>query len=218
VTASATYPALADIVFRDLAVDGETFRACSETLSITERRRANRYRFPADRRRFIVGRGLLRSELAGRIGAAPHGVPIVEGLMGKPMLADAPQPWFSASRCGDLAAFAFAPSPVGIDLVRVSDAGFLPAMAREICSPREVAALDRLAPGGRASILPVLWARKEALLKATGEGLVRLPDWVEVGDGRDSAEARVTQRGRVWSITDVPAPVGHIAAVAQACD
>ena len=216
--APASCPAVADIVFRDLAVDAEAFSACSEMLTITERRRAGRYRFPAERRRFIVGRALLRAELAGRIGVAPHALPIVEGPMGKPMLADPPQPGFSASRSGDLAAFAFAPSPVGIDLVRVSDASFLPAMAREICTPREVAALDRLAHADRASILPILWARKEALLKATGEGLVRMPDWVEVWDGSDSVEARVTHRGRVWSITDVSAPDGHIAAVAQACD
>lgn len=217
-SAPTGFPAVADIVFRDLAVDAEAYESCSEMLTVPERRRADRYPFPADRRRFIVGRGLLRAELARRIGVSPQAVPIVEGPVGKPMLADRSQPWFSASRSGELAAFAFSPSPVGIDLVRVRDAEFLPGVAREICSPRELAALDLLAPSHRASALAILWARKEALLKATGEGLVRMPDWVDVWDGSGSIEIRVTHRGRTWSIADVPAPPGYIVAVARACD
>jgi 4'-phosphopantetheinyl transferase len=218
VSAATTERTVGDIVFRDLAVEPASCQGCSEMLTVIERQRAERYRFPADRRRFIVGRAFLRAELARRIGVAPQAVPIVESPSGKPMLADPQQPRFSVSRSGELAAFAFSPKPVGIDLVSVRDADFLPRVAREICSPQEVAALDRLAPGHRASILPVLWARKEALLKATGEGLVRMPDWVEVWDGRDLVETRIMHRGHAWSVRDVPAPDGHIAAVALACD
>jgi 4'-phosphopantetheinyl transferase len=57
-----------------------------------------------------------------------------------------------------------------------------------------------------------LWARKEALLKATGEG-IGAGLAVPVLPAR-----RVERQGRTWTITDIEAPRGYAAAVAHADD
>jgi 4'-phosphopantetheinyl transferase len=205
-----------DLVFADLNASPDTCRACMESLSPLERNRAARFRFDTDRRRFVVARGRLREALAIRLRMDPTSVPIIHEPGGKPVVAGEPGLWFSVSRSGDLAAFAFSSVEIGIDLVSLQAGGFSVALASDICSPGELAALAVLGAESRTHALLTLWARKEALLKATGEGLVRSPDWIDVRSGGGERGVHVLHAGRRWWIREVDAPEGHIVSVAEA--
>lgn len=204
-----------DVVFADLNASAAAYRAYAGTLSRPERARAERYRFEADRRRFVVARGRLREALASRLRTAPEAVPITERPGGKPVVAGETHLRFSVSRSGDLAAFAFSTVEIGIDLVSLRAGRFIAALAADIGSPAELAALARLDSESRIHALLTLWARKEALLKATGEGLVRTPTWFDVWKGATVEDLRITHGGHRWRIRDCAAPQGHILAVAE---
>ena len=205
-----------ELVFVDLRASHAACEAYAATLTQSERERAGRYQFDADRRRFIVARGRLRQALAGRLGTTAAAVPLTERSGGKPVIEGGRRLWFSVSRNGDLAAFAFSHVEVGIDLVSVRAGRFILALAGDICSSTERAAISALGPDARIDALLTLWARKEALLKATGEGLVRTPDWIEAWQGSGATDLRVQHAGHGWRIRDCGAPDGYIAAVASA--
>src|SRR5262249_4810114 len=58
-----------------------------ETLTADERERAARFYFEKHRRRFIVGRGILRMIIAGYLGAAADAIRFDYSAKGKPSLA-----------------------------------------------------------------------------------------------------------------------------------
>ena len=205
-----------DLVFTDLKARLASCAAYVSTLSRSERERAGRYQFDADRRRFIVARGHLREALASRLGTSAAAVPITELSGGKPVIAGETGLWFSVSRSAELAVLAFSPVEIGIDLVSLRAGRFIAALAGDICSSAERAAIAALGPDARTRALLTLWARKEALLKATGEGLVRTPDWLEAWNGSHVSDLCIQHGGRRWRLRDCGAPDGHIVSVAQA--
>lgn len=205
-----------ELVFSDLNASDDRCVALASTLSPPERERAERYHFHPDRRRYVVARARLREALAGRLGVTPAAVPIMERQGGKPVLDGEPGLRFSVSRSGDLAAFAFSPVDVGVDLVSLSAGRFIAALAGDICSPAELAALAVLDPAPRIHALLTIWARKEALLKATGEGLIRTPNWIEVWTRSGADSLQLLHGGRRWQLHDCTAPKGHIVSVVEA--
>ncbi len=192
-----------------------------DVLSSDERARAARFRFERDRRRYTVGRGLLRRLLAGYVGIAPEDVPFRYGSFDKPFL-DGPGPWFNLSHSGGVALYAFSSAAeIGVD-VELDD----PAFARERIAERffstgEVAALRALPAEQQGRAFLACWTRKEAFLKARGDGLSLALDSFEVSLAPD-APARLLraawceQEPAQWRLADVSDPAaGYIAAVAQ---
>jgi 4'-phosphopantetheinyl transferase len=144
------------------------------SLSADERARAGRFHFRDDMEHFVVARGTLRHLLARYTGVAPHqirfsyngyGKPAMDGETGSPLR-------FNASHSNALALYAVARGrEVGIDIefVREDFAGF--EIAERFFSPREVSALRALPEGERVDAFFDCWVRKEAYIKARGEGL-----------------------------------------------
>src|SRR4051812_36492284 len=60
--------------------------ALANLLSADESARADRFRFEIHRKRFIVGRGLLRVLLGRTLGVAPETIAFAYGALGKPSL------------------------------------------------------------------------------------------------------------------------------------
>lgn len=130
-----------------------------------------------DARAFAVSaRVTLRVALGGHLGLAPREVQIVEGGDRKPVLAGR-ELEFSVSHTEDAAMVAVAAVPVGIDIERVE------AIAGEefddlvafVLDAREREELDRLPEDDRLTAYYRVWTRKEAYVKATGEGIAERP-------------------------------------------
>ena len=145
------------------------------TLAADERERAGRFHFRADRDHFVVARGSLRAILGRYLGIGPSQVRFRHGPYGKPELAGEDRISsirFSVSHSSDLALYAVARGrEVGVDLecIRPDLAGG--EIAERFFSPLEVAALRALPDEQQPQAFFNCWTRKEAYVKARGEGL-----------------------------------------------
>jgi 4'-phosphopantetheinyl transferase len=150
--------------------------------SADEADRASRFHFEPDRRRWLAGRAWVRRTLGAALGLAPHALALSPGPHGKPRVVDAP-PGFDCnwSHSGDWIALAISDStPVGVDLELIR-AGF-PALevAESFFTTAETAALARTRSPERERLFLRLWSAKEALMKATGDGVSLPPDRIDV--------------------------------------
>jgi 4'-phosphopantetheinyl transferase len=152
--------------------------ALSAWLRDAEQRRAARFHFDRDRRRFIVARARLRQLLAARLGVRPESVELVYGRNGKPALARrfADTGWgFNVSHCDELAVYAFSrSSDVGIDIEAIRAVREADDIAARFFSRRENDAYRAQAAQDKPLAFFSCWTRKEAFVKALGDGL-RVP-------------------------------------------
>ena len=162
------------VVFR-LDTGPAAVRESAALLSDTDRQRASRFAFDHDRRRFIVARAQLRRLLAARLGVRPQSVELVYGPRGKPALsrrfADS-NLRFNVSHCEDVAVYAFALGrEIGADVEAtrvIRDADDIAARFFSRCEYEAYCALDRRdRPLGFFNC----WTRKEAFIKALGDGI-----------------------------------------------
>jgi 4'-phosphopantetheinyl transferase len=197
--------------------------ALAALLSADERERADRFHLERDRRRFQVARGALRAILGRYLGTSSAALTFAYGPRGKPALA---RPWahsrlrFNLSHSGELGLLGLAHDrELGVDVELARPVEELARLARRFFSPAEVAALAAVPPAERAAAFFAGWTRKEAFIKATGDGLARpLADFsVSLAPGEPAALLAVAAdpdaAGR-WTITGVATLPGYAAAVA----
>lgn len=152
-------------------------------LDETERRRWAAYRREEDRERFLTGCALAKTALARYTGQRPADVRFDRTCgqcgepHGKPVLAGGGVQ-HSVAHSGALVAVAVARAPVGVDVEQLDGRrrplgrdGDTDGLARIVLSAAEQAALAEVPPAGRARAFLVAWTRKEAVTKATGDGL-----------------------------------------------
>ncbi len=197
----------------------------AQAMSEDERARAGRFFFERDRRRFVVGRGTLRAILGRYLGLPPGDLAFSYSPHGKPVLspgADGPPLCFNLSHAAGLALVAVARGrEVGVDLERVREDFATGEIARRFFSPAEVAALEALPPEGQCAAFFNCWTRKEAYIKARGEGL-SLPlhrFQVSVAAGQPAAllaTADDPDETSRWSLSELLPGPGYVAALAAA--
>lgn len=163
----------------------ESVRSLFEkTLSDDELARAARFHFEEHRNRYLAAHGWLRQLLAGYLGISAATVKFVDSPLGKPGLApsvNAGGLHFNLTHSEGLALVAIARGrAVGIDLERVRPLNDAEEMVARFFSQRENAAFRRLPEEQKPLAFFNLWTRKEAWLKATGEGIGHLLNQVEV--------------------------------------
>ena len=145
------------------------------TLSADERARAERFCFPRDREHFIAARGALRAILGVYLNRAPECVSFSYNSHGKPalMLESGEEPIrFNMSHSHGVALYAIAcERKVGIDLECVRSNLEVEQIAERFFSRGEIAALRALPVALRKYAFFLCWTRKEAYIKARGEGL-----------------------------------------------
>ena len=194
-----------------------------QTLSDDERCRAGRFYFQSDREHFIVARGVLRSILGSYLGVEARELCFGYGAYGKPALmlhANAADIRFNLSHAGGLALYAVTRDrAIGIDLEYLrADIEWMQIAAR-FFSPREHAMLSSLPPAARLEAFFTCWTRKEAYIKARGEGLALPLDQFDVsltpGEPAQLLGVRsdLDDPGR-WSFQGLSPEPGYIAAVA----
>jgi 4'-phosphopantetheinyl transferase len=145
------------------------------SLSEPERDRANRFYFSPDRDRFVVCRGLLRHFIAEYLHMKPALITFQCKPYGKPYLAGESNESdlrFNISHSHDRALFAFTKDrEVGVDIEWIDAKPAEEQIAERFFSPEEVRALRALPPAQQAEAFLLCWTRKEAFVKARGEGL-----------------------------------------------
>jgi 4'-phosphopantetheinyl transferase len=192
-------------------------RAClHDALSADERERAARFRFAHLARDFATARGLLRTILGAYLDRPPHALTFAYGRHGKPRLAIDADVEFNLAHSGRLALVAVACSqPVGIDVELKRPVPEVEFLAQRYLAPLEWTAIERLPPEEREAAFLMCWTRKEAYLKARGDGLAGGLDSAAI---LPAAEAmRVSIGGRdapQWCVLDLCPDVDYVAAVA----
>lgn len=190
-------------------------------LADDEVERARRYKFARDRRRFVAARAFLRRTLAGCLSAAPEQLRFAYGRFGKPELLRGPHAdtvEFNLSHTGDLALLAVTRNRrVGIDVESVRHLSDFQAVASRFFSERENAALKEIPAAGRDFGFYCCWTRKEAFLKALGEGLACPLDSFDVSLDVAPRLLRVgddTEAASKWTLCHLEPGGAYVAALA----
>lgn len=202
-----------------LAQPPDQLAILARTLNPDEQARAARFYFDRDRNAYTATRGVLRSLAGHYASVAPQALVFGYQAKGKPYLATPHGLHLNVSHSGDYALLAFTRTgPLGVDVERKRPLSDLPALAKTSFSPHEYAAWGRLPPPDQLEAFFAVWSRKEAFIKATGEGISQLADFdVSVRPDEPARLLRVPTPHR-WSLGDLPAIEHHAAAIVVAGD
>lgn len=149
-------------------------RRLEDVISAEETAFAKRFAFPSDRRRYVAAHGLLRLVLARYLDTIPAAVTFRRNTDGKPRLAHPERLRFNLSHSGLLGLLAVsAKREVGVDVEEIRDIDNIEDLAKTCFSPAEQAALAAVPAEQRKRAFFAGWTRKEAFLKALGDGLSR---------------------------------------------
>lgn len=174
----------------DLRLDPGT--AALAMFDVAERDRHDRFRFPADRRRYRAAHFALRSLLAQASGITVAAQRFTAGAFGKPVLIARPDLGFSLSYAGNAAVIAIADArQVGVDIEQQRPIESIESLAADIFTVDERTSLMAHAGTARDAAFLRCWTRKEACVKASGAGLSASLDF-DAGTG--TAPASVTVR------------------------
>jgi 4'-phosphopantetheinyl transferase len=142
------------------------------TLSPDEVDRANHFRFPKHRERFIIARGLLRQILGLYTGAQPTEIEFSYNAHGKPYLSrNLLNLHFNTSHSEDMAVYSLSQRrEIGIDIEKV-EPNFKINVAKRFFNSDEFTHLMSRPQNKQATEFYALWSRKESIIKALGQGL-----------------------------------------------
>lgn len=212
-----------DVWFLKVDMPPKKIKELEILLSPDEIASADRFHFIRDRQRYIVQHGVLRMLLGGYVGCSPRDVDICLGANGKPHLTGQDNDGainFSASRSDAFVALAFSQlSEIGIDIEKIrSIPDMLEIVARHF-TIREEEEINSCPESERLTLFYKFWTRKEAVLKAHGDGLLRPLDSVCVAS---DVKAGVPWKVKVskyiaekeFLVTDVEGPTDFAVAVA----
>jgi 4'-phosphopantetheinyl transferase len=153
-----------------LLLQAETKAPYLALLSADEAARAERFHFRIHRERFIAARAMLRLILGLYLQKLPESLQFSYSEKGKPSLPDS-DIQFNISHSETAAVLAVTlHDPIGVDIEKREDF-FKDSLAKRYFSSAEYASLLALPEASRSKGFYAIWSRKEALLKATGEGL-----------------------------------------------
>jgi 4'-phosphopantetheinyl transferase len=188
-----------------------------------ERSRADRFYFGRDRERFIVARGILRAILGRYSNRPPDSLSFSYSTHGKPSLvpeSDADGIRFNLSHSNGKALYAISRGrEIGIDLEFIRCDLEAEQIAERFFSHSEIETLRALPQSLRKYAFFLCWTRKEAYIKARGEGLSLALDQFDVSLIPGEPAALLSTRSDSdealrWSLRNLnPAP-GYTAALA----
>ena len=193
-----------------------------ELLSPDERARAERFRFDKDRNQFIECRAALRLLLSQYLNISPTALTFVKAAHGKPALANGHSESglrFNLSRRDGLALVAIARDrEIGVDVELIQAGLPIFEIANVSFSENELAELQSLPEAQQAAGFYNCWTRKEAYVKARGEGFSFPLKQFDVSLTPGAAAKLLAVRGSNtevdrWTMQDVSAGDGYVAAL-----
>jgi 4'-phosphopantetheinyl transferase len=212
-----------EVVYVFVSLAGDPSVTDEALLDDEERRRSERFVRATDRRRFTLAHAGLRLFVARCLDVEPAKVLYENADHGKPQLVPDLAPLeFNLSHSGELALIAASPDrSVGVDLEQVRELRDVLDVADTHFSLAERQALRSVPPADRTAAFFRCWTRKEAVIKATGQGLaLDLGSFdVDLEPGSRSALQRFGGRSgdeAALSLRELPSPPGYAAAGAVA--
>lgn len=192
---------------------------CAKFLSRDEHLRADRFHFEHDRRRFIVARGRLRLLLSRHLPIAPAAIVFAYMKNGKPFVAgNTAQIHFNLSHSEERALYALSRScRLGVDIECLNRDIDWRGLASRFFTHSESTALQQLPVSSRNRAFFACWTRKEAIIKATGDGLSLPLDQFEVTvepDAEPRILAAATLRIADWTLYTADVGNAYVATVA----
>ncbi len=185
-------------------------------LSPDEAERASRFLVSRPRAAFAGARGTLRLLLSRYLEIPPQELRFCYSAQGKPFLEDNAL-CFNLSHSQGLALYAFSRrGPLGIDVEHLRPKVASAQIARRFFAPQEVAALDLIEPDRHTEAFFTCWTRKEAYLKARGEGLSLGLDSFAVSLGEPAAlvhSDQGTDECRRWRLCALHPQPGYVGAL-----
>lgn len=167
-------------------------------LSADEMERANRLRTPLHRQHFIAARSALRQIAGFYLNSAPQAIEFAYAENGKPYLPTVPSLQFNLAHSHDKAVYAFAlDQALGIDIEKMRDT-YNPDIVQRYFSPQEKAQFAQVAEQEKTQAFYRVWARKEAVIKASGKGLSQSLSTFSVSV-KDEMETLVLEN-ETWSL------------------
>lgn len=146
-------------------------------LNDEEQARARRFRYSRHRQRWVTCRARTRMLLSAYLDIPPNVIRFATGLNGKPLIHSEQLNHhenfhFNLSHSKNLGLLAVTRAgPVGIDVEFLKTINDWQAVATRFFSETEQQELAQVDPALRSRAFFLAWTRKEAIIKATGEGL-----------------------------------------------
>ena len=193
-----------------------------EVLSPDERSRAARFHFAADRQRFVASRAWLRTILAALLVTEPSELNFSYSTNQKPSLGAAHAGsgiTFNVSHSGGIALYAFARRrEIGVDVEQIRRDFDVESIAQRFFSASEQKHLAALPESEKVDAFFRCWTRKEAYIKAIGEGLSLPLSQFDVSLEALETNALLATRpdsaeAERWSIREVSGGAGYSAAL-----
>jgi 4'-phosphopantetheinyl transferase len=206
----------------DLERTAEDVASLAHWLSPAEEARAARFGTEPLRRRWIAGRTTLRFLLGRATATEPADIAIRRGTRGRPELADSlARIDFNVSHTGGIALIGIASdlpprARIGVDVERLDRTIGVDRVAQKFMTAREQSVLAELSPSVRKERFLRYWTCKEAMSKATGDGLAapfRKLD-VEVSPSLRLVDGPPPYVPARWSLHRVAMPAGLLGTVA----
>jgi 4'-phosphopantetheinyl transferase len=169
--------------YANLDLGPDLAQELADTLSDDERERAARFHFERDRRRFAAARGILRSILGSILEVEPNRVRFRYGERGKPYLEHEFEGnlFFNVAHSAEHAMVAVADgADVGVDIEAIRPRVDPLTIADRYFSAAEREALHTVPAPLQLTAFFQIWTRKEAYIKALGDGLAHGLDRFDV--------------------------------------
>lgn len=176
--------------------------------------------FERDRRRYLISHCTLRIILAQYLGIAPSQVQYQYTAKGKLSLIEPSRVYFNLAHSHDIALVAVAAhEEIGVDVEFIRPIEDIDQLARTCFSPREYMDFSQTSPSASQRAFFNGWTRKEAYIKAVGEGLSYPLDQFDVSILPWESPMLTSIAGHPddvnqWTLQDIPLGEDYAASVA----
>jgi 4'-phosphopantetheinyl transferase len=182
-------------------------------LQYSEIERAKRYHKEEDRIRFLIARASLRILLGKFISKNPSEINFKLGENKKPILTQKSAICFNTSHSGDLILIAISRSEVGIDIEKANKKfPFRDILTHSFNQQEQDFIIDSTAS---CYSFFQTWTRKEALVKATAQGIDANFSNMPSLDGRHEVAIEINGSTAEWTVSSFEAAPEYIAAIAR---
>jgi 4'-phosphopantetheinyl transferase len=191
-----------------------------DMLSDQEFESLRKFHFERDRRRYLVSHCALRIILARYLGIAPSQVQYQYSTKGKPSLIKPSGVYFNLAHSHEIALVAVAAhEEIGVDVEIIRPIEDIDQLARTCFSPREFQEFTQTSPSASQRAFFNGWTRKEAYIKAVGDGLSHPLDQFDVSLLPSDTPLLKSITGRPdvanqWTLQDIQLEAEYTAAFA----